>query len=226
MKKDVKLDKDRVKKEIIKSGQILFENRLVVGPGGNISFRTGNLFYITPSGKGFDELKEENIIGIEINSKEIVEGEGVPSSEVAMHRDVYIARGDIRCIIHTHPPITIAIIGAGAKIKPLYPDAALLPGDKIPIIDYVTVCTQELAVRVKEVITDYDVVLLKKHGLITVGNSLKEATIRSLMVEETAKMTIAARSIGKEAVMTGKEIKEMNNLEIEKYRRKLIKGSK
>jgi ribulose-5-phosphate 4-epimerase/fuculose-1-phosphate aldolase len=49
-------------------------------------------------------------------------------------------------------------------------------------------------------ITDYDVVLLKKHGLVAVGNSLKEATIRSLMAEETAKMIIAARSIGKEAI--------------------------
>jgi ribulose-5-phosphate 4-epimerase/fuculose-1-phosphate aldolase len=52
MKKDVKSDKNKVKKEIIESGQIVFENRLVIGPGGDISYRTGDLFYITPSGKG------------------------------------------------------------------------------------------------------------------------------------------------------------------------------
>ena len=212
-----------IKKEIIKYGKMLINKNLVVGPGGNISVRVNNIAYITPSGMSFDELNEGDLVGIDIKSKEIVEGERRPSSEVAMHRDTYMLRDDINCIIHTHPPITIAVIGAGIEIKPLYPDFALFLGDKIPVIDYVTVCTQELANEVTKVISDYDAVLLKKHGLITVGKNLKEAMIKTILVEETAKMIVAARTIGKEAVITDKEIEDMNNLEIERYRKKLMK---
>lgn len=223
MKNNSKQIKNKIKREIVKCGKDLLEKRLVVGPGGNISFRISEIAYITPSGKGFDELTDNDIIGIDIESKKIVDGAGVPSSEVSMHHDTYIARDDIQCIIHTHPPITIAIIGAGAKIRPLYPDAALFLGSRIPIIDYVTVCTQKLADKVSKVLTGSNVVILKKHGLITVGSSIREAMIRTLLVEETARMIVAARSIGEEAAMSDEEIDEMNNLEIEKYRKELIK---
>lgn len=47
--------------------------------------------------------------------------------------------------------------------------------------------------------------------------------IKTILVEETAKMIVAARTIGKEAVITDKEIEDMNNLEIERYRKKLMK---
>lgn len=214
---------DRLKKQIIVCGNYLLENKLVIGPGGNISCRQADITYITPSGKSFDELSTEDIIGIDIKSKKIIEGKGTPSSEVSMHRGIYLKRKDVKWIIHTHPPISIAIIGAGAEIRPLYPDVALFLGKKVPVLDYITVCTQRLADKVVEVIADHNAVLLKRHGLITVGTSIKEAVIRTMLVEETAKMIVAARTIGKESIMIDSEIEEMNNLEIEKYRREIIK---
>ncbi len=90
MKNKDNQDRNNYKKEIIKCGRTLIEKYLVIGPGGNISFRIGDLAYITPSGIGFDELNEDDIVGINIDSKKIVEGMGVPSSEVSMHRDTYI----------------------------------------------------------------------------------------------------------------------------------------
>ncbi len=208
--------------ELIRHGIELMDKNLVIGPGGNISFRLNDLMFITPSGLSFDELNENDIVQINIETKEIIKGDRKPSSEAAMHRDIYINRSDVNYIIHTHPPITIAISGAGAKIRPLYPDFALLLGNEIPVIDYVTPCTQILADKISEIITDNNVIIMKKHGLVTVGKSFKEALVRTFMVEESAKMIVAARSIGKEEVMTEKEIKEMNSLKIEKYRKKLI----
>ena len=64
-----------------------------------------------------------------------------------------------------------------------------------------------------------------KHGLTVVGKNFKEAWIRTVLIEETAKMIAAARSIGSEAIMTSKEIDDMNNLEIEKYRKKIMEES-
>ena len=211
--------------ELIRYGKMISSKNLVVGPGGNISFKDGNICYITPSGLDFNEIGPKDLVGVDIGTKLIVYGNGKPSSEISMHIKVYRARPDISIVFHSHPPFTIGIIGAGAKISALFPDFALFLGQEIPVIDYTTPCTEKLADMVSEVIVDSNAITMLKHGLIVVGKNFKEAWIRTVLVEETAKMIAAARSIGSEAIITSKEIDDINNLEIEKYRKKVMEES-
>ena len=215
----------KIKSELVKYGKMINDRNLVVGPGGNISSKVGDTVYLTPSGLGFDEISIEDIVGIDLDTKEIIDGNRRPTSEVAMHIEIYRVRKDINVIFHTHPPITIGVIGAGVEIKPLFPDFPLFLGDKVPIIEYVTPCTQKLANLVKKNIGKYEALTLKKHGLIVVAKNFKEAWVKTVLIEETAKMIVAARTIGKEAVISSKEINDINNLEIEQYRKKLMKES-
>ena len=216
---------EKTMEELISYGKKISEKNLVVGPGGNISFKEGNICYITPSGLDFTELNPQDLVGVDIDSKLIVYGNKKPSSEIAMHIKIYKARPDVSVVFHSHPPMTIGIIGAGAKVSALFPDFALFLGQEIPVIDYTTPCTEKLADMVSEVIVENDAVTMLKHGLVVVGKNFKETLIRTVLVEETAKMIAAARSIGSEAIMTSKEIDDMNNLEIEKYRKKLMEES-
>ncbi|MCL5071458.1 MAG: class II aldolase/adducin family protein [Actinobacteria bacterium] len=215
----------KIKEEIIKYGKMINDRNLVVGPGGNISHREGNIVFLTPSGLGFDEIGIEDIVCMDLNTREITSGTRRPTSEVAMHMEIYGAREDVNTIFHTHPPITIGVIGAGVEIKPLFPDFPLFLGKKVPIIEYTTPCTQELADLVKKNIGNYEALTLKKHGLIVVAKNFREAWVKTVLIEETAKMIVAARTLGKEAVITSEEIDEINNLEIEKYRKRLMKDS-
>ncbi len=219
----VKLEKSM--DELISYGKMISSKNLVVGPGGNISFKEGNICYITPSGLDFNEIEPKDLVGVDITTKLIVYGDKKPSSEISMHIKVYRARQDISIIFHSHPPVTIGIIGAGAKISALFPDFALFLGQEIPVIDYTTPCTEKLADMVSEVIVDNNAITMLKHGLVVVGKNFKEAWIRTLLVEETAKMITAARAIGSEATITSKEIDDINNLEIEKYRKKIMEKS-
>ncbi|MES0341665.1 MAG: class II aldolase/adducin family protein [Candidatus Humimicrobiaceae bacterium] len=216
---------ERSMDELIRYGKMMSGKNLVVGPGGNTSFKDGNICYITPSGLDFNEIKPEDLVGVDIDTKLIVYGNKKPSSEISMHIKIYKARPDISVIFHSHPPVTIGIIGAGAKVSALFPDFALFLGQEIPVIDYTTPCTEKLADMVSEAIVDNDAVTMLKHGLTVVGKNFKEAWIRTVLIEETAKMVAAARSIGSEAIMTSKEIDDMNNLEIEKYRKKIMEES-
>ncbi len=211
--------------ELIRYGKMISDKNLVVGPGGNISFKDGNICYITPSGLDFNEIGPKDLVGVDIDTKLIVYGNKKPSSEISMHIKVYRARPDITVIFHSHPPVTIGIIGAGAKISALFPDFALFLGQEIPVIDYTTPCTEKLADMVSEVIVDSNAITMLKHGLIVVGKNFKEAWIRTVLVEETARMITAARSIGSEAIITSKEIEDINDLEIEKYRKKVMEES-
>ena len=208
--------------ELIRYGKMISGKNLVVGPGGNISFKDGNICYITPSGLDFNEIGPKDLVGVDIDTKLIVYGNKKPSSEISMHIKVYRARPDISVVFHSHPPVTIGIIGAGAKVSALFPDFALFLGREIPVIDYTTPCTEKLADMVSEVIVDSNAITMLKHGLIVVGKNFKEAWTRTVLVEETAKMIAAARSIGTEAIITAKEIDDINDLEIEKYRKKIM----
>ena len=211
--------------ELIRYGKMISGKNLVVGPGGNISFKDGNICYITPSGLDFNEIGPKDLVGVDIDTKLIVYGNKKPSSEISMHIKVYRARPDISVVFHSHPPVTIGIIGAGAKVSALFPDFALFLGREIPVIDYTTPCTEKLADMVSEVIVDSNAITMLKHGLIVVGKNFKEAWTRTVLVEETAKMIAAARSIGTEAIITAKEIDDINDLEIEKYRKKIMEES-
>ena len=211
--------------ELIRYGKMISGKNLVVGPGGNISFKNGNICYITPSGLDFNEIGPKDLVGVDIDTKLIVYGNKKPSSEISMHIKVYRARPDISVVFHSHPPVTIGIIGAGAKVSALFPDFALFLGREIPVIDYTTPCTEKLADMVSEVIVDSNAITMLKHGLIVVGKNFKEAWTRTVLVEETAKMIAAARSIGTEAIITAKEIDDINDLEIEKYRKKIMEES-
>lgn len=83
-------------------------------------------------------------------------------------------------------------------------------GGKLPIIDYITPATQELADEVGKNLINYDAVLLRKHGVTVVGKNLRETWIRSILIEETAKMIVAARAIGEDAAISPEEVEGIN----------------
>ena len=215
----------KLKESLIEFGKLINQNNLVVGPGGNLSIRVGDVCYITPSGLSFTEIKSDDLVGIDIESNTIISGTKRPSSETLMHISIYKVRKEINAIFHIHPPYTIAVVGADIEIKPLFPDFALYLGEKVKNIEYVTPCTAELATIMAKEISNVDAIAMKKHGLTVIAKNMKEAWVKTLLVEESDKMIVAARTVGKEAVITKEEIDKINNLEIEQYRKKLMKDN-
>ncbi len=217
---------DKVKEEIVYYAQRLIKDGLVTGPGGNISARYENIMFISPSGFSFDDAKPEDYVGVDIDSGQIVEGTNRPSSEVLMHLGCYRKRADIQAIVHIHPPLATGIISAGMNLKPMYPDFYIYLGSNIPHIDYVTVTTPRLAKAVEKVIGSANVVLMRNHGALTVGSNLPQAYYRAQIIEEGAKVLLAALTVGKPRYLTEDEMRELDNLSSEKYRRELLESMK
>jgi len=170
---DKNLEKTMV--ELIRYGQMISSHNLVVRPGGNISFKYNNICYITPSELGFNKIGPEDFVGVDITRKKIVSGKRKPSSEISIHIDIYQARPDISIIFYTHPPVTIGIIGAGARIRALFPDFIVYLGQEIPVIGYTTPCTQRLSDMISGKLEENNAVAMIKHGLTVVGKNFKEA---------------------------------------------------
>ena len=96
-----------LRSEIIKYSKMLNSKKLSALRSGNISSRYKDGFLITPSGKKYDTLKEEDIV--------FVSNEGnhdknlKPSSEWRFHKDIYLKKPDAKAIVHAHSPHATAV---------------------------------------------------------------------------------------------------------------------
>ena len=210
-----------IRQELVKWGRKIIEKKLVVGAGGNISARYEDIMLISPSGLGFDEISPEDYIPVSLETGKTLSS-GRPSSEVVMHWFCYQQRPDIRAVVHTHPPLTIGVIAGGGKIEPMFPDFVAYLGS-LGYVDYVTPCTPDLARAVQNQIKEKNGVLLIGHGVLTVGSNLKEAFQRTELIEESARILLAAKQFGEPRILSPEECEAIHNLDAEKYRMELIK---
>ena len=213
-----------VLEELIANAKSLVESGLVTGAGGNVSARDGEGMWISPSGFSFEDASPEDYPLVHIESGEILQGERRPSSEVLMHLAIFRARPMINAIIHTHPKMTIALTSAGHDLKAMYADYHVYLGWNVPHIDYVTVTTPQLADAVDEPFRADDCVgmVLRNHGAITVGSSIKEAMFRTAAIEEQAFIQWHALQVGTPSFLSDEEKKKLDDLGSEDYRRMLL----
>ena len=174
--------------EIISVSNEIYDKGLVPGKAGNISKRikssNGDIVAITPTLKSLSNLKEEDIVLVDMDGN--VLSKGKPSSEVNMHLEIYKKRPDVNAIVHTHSTYATGFAFSDKKIKRLE-GFGEIKNEYLPYIEYEKPGSAELAKNASEKIIGEDVLILKKHGVIRVSDSLKEAELLAVFVEESAK---------------------------------------
>ncbi len=174
---------DNVKK-LIKTSKNLYENKLVSGKSGNISIRLDDYIAITPTLKSLGDLTEEDIVLVDMESNCLTAGK--PSSEVGMHLAIYNKRKDVNAIVHVHSPYVTGFAFSDKKIKRLE-GFGQINQEYLSSIEYEKPGSQELALSASKGIKDEDVLILKNHGMICVGENLKETESLAMFIEESAK---------------------------------------
>ena len=170
--------------EIIDVSNEIYDKGLVSGKSGNISARFGNVVAITPTLKSLSNLNEEDIVLVDMEGNVLTKGK--PSSEVFMHLEIYKKRPDVQAIVHTHSPYATGFAFSNKRLKRLEGFGAIKQ-EYLSYIEYEKPGSDELAKSAGEGIGDEDVLILKNHGVICVSDSLKEAMLLAVFVEETAK---------------------------------------
>jgi L-fuculose-phosphate aldolase len=170
--------------EIISVSNEIYNKGLVSGKAGNISARFGDVVAITPTLKSLSNLNEEDIVLVNMEGEVLTKGK--PSSEVNMHLEIYKKRSDVNAIIHTHAPYTTGFAFSDKKIKRLE-GFGQIKKPYIASIEYEKPGTEELALSASDGIKEEDVLILKNHGVICVGENLKECESLAVFIEESAK---------------------------------------
>ncbi|MDB4868267.1 MAG: class aldolase/adducin family protein [Cohnella sp.] len=214
-----------IREELCRYAQKTVANKLVVGPGGNISARHDGKMYLSPSGFALDEIRPAQWVEVDIATGDMTDIGLRPSSEVLMHLYAYRANPDIGAIVHTHPPYCIAFTLVARDLPIMFPDQAALVGRTV-YVPYVLPTTDKLADAVVEKVNEASSILLGNHGLVTTGRNLREAYYRTEVVEESSKIYLIASAIREPKVMTSEEYEEIASLESEAYRIQLLQKMK
>jgi L-ribulose-5-phosphate 4-epimerase len=173
------------------------KNNLVTWTSGNISARDpqSGLVMIKPSGVKYVDLRPEHMVVVDLEG-DIVEGTLKPSSDTASHLYIYRARPDVNGVVHTHSRYATAFAALGKPI-PVYLTAH---GDEfgcpIPCGGFALIGGEEIGQVVIEAIGSSRAVLLKNHGVFTIGPNAEAALKAAVMVEDIAATVWLALQIG------------------------------
>ncbi len=192
--------------QIVAFGRRLVTARLTTGTGGNLSFfdRKEGLVAIKPSGVDYFEMKPEDVALFEPDGTP-VEVPKKPSSETAMHLEMYRRRDDIHAVVHTHSVFATTIACMGWELPAVHYLVGF-SGYKVPLAAYATFGTDELARNTADALGSFNAVLMANHGLLAVGPSLLRAFTTAEEVELVAQIYVRAKAMGEPVILPREEM--------------------
>ena len=169
---------------VIQAGHMLTEKKLIARTWGNISARISEEeFIITPSGRGYETLKPDDLVTVRISNC-TYEGDIKPSSEKGVHAASYALRKETRFIIHTHQYFASAVAAECRDTR------------FAPCADYGLPGSGKLRKNVETKVKqhpDKKMFLMARHGALILGNSPEEAFELAERLEEKSRELVEAR---------------------------------
>lgn len=183
------------------------ENNLVAWTSGNVSGRDpeSGLVVIKPSGLPFPDLTPENMVIVDLDGK-VVEASHGPSTDTASHLEVYRARVDVMGIVHTHSNYATAFAALGRPIPVCLTAVADEFGGPVPCAPYARIGGQAIGQAIVNNIGNSPAILMKHHGVFTLGPSVEKALKAAVMVEDIAKTVWLAMQLGEVEELPAEEI--------------------
>ncbi len=183
------------------------KNNLVTMTSGNVSGRDPetNLVVIKPSGVKFEELSPENMVIVDLEGN-VVEGALGPSSDTAAHNYIYQHRQDVFGIVHTHSNYATAFAAVGQSIPVYLTAIADEFGGPIPCGDYARIGGKAIGEEILRAIGNAPAILMKQHGVFTIGPTPEAALKAAVMVEDVAKTVWLALQIGQPMPLPEEEV--------------------
>ncbi len=149
-----------------------------------------------PHGFGFEEIRPNHLIVCDLQGKKI-EGKHERHSEIFIHTEIYKARPDVNCVVHSHPPYATAFGSLRQPLKPISHEGSIFH-EGLPLFDATTalIRTPELGQEVAKTLGKCRAVLMKNHGSTVVGSTIQEATLYAVFLEKAARVQLLATASG------------------------------
>ncbi len=197
-----------LRQEVIDTALAMSGEGLSPGTSGNVSARLGGGMLITPTGMTYNDLIPEDIVFIDDKGVP-AEDSRKPSSEWRFHLSAYAARSSAKAIVHTHSRFATALACTHKPIPAFHYMVAVAGGNDIPLADYATFGTSDLADSVASALKNRKACLMANHGQIACADSLEAALDLAHEVENLAAQYVAALQIGKPYILDKEEMERV-----------------
>jgi len=202
---------EQLKTELVELHLELPRHELVVWTSGNVSARdpeTG-LVVIKPSGIRYEDLRPEQMVVVDAQGQ-VVEGDLKPSSDTASHLYIYRHRPDVGGVVHTHSPYATAFAAVGRPIPVVLTAIADEFGGPIPCAGFALIGDESIGQVVIDSIGDSPAVLLKNHGVFTIGKTAEAAVKAAVMTEDNARTVWLALQLGTPDEIPAEEVAKLH----------------
>lgn len=207
----------KLKEDICEVGHRLYQHGYIAALEGNISIRISeNEILSTPAGVCKGYLTPDMIVTCDMAGGKL-DGSLRVSTEISMHLTAYQARPDARAVTHAHPPKSTGFAVAGIPLDRAVLAEVVVTLGCIPLAEYGTPSTQELADSIDRLIRVSDGVLLSNHGVITVGRDVYEAYFKMEVIEHFAEVSLVSRLLGRERLLPSEEVSRLMTLREKVY---------
>jgi len=200
-----------LKKQMLEVCRRMYVKGFVAANDGNVSTRINEKILITPTGKSKGFLMAEDLVWVDLDGKKL-EGKLRPTSELLMHLFVYKKRKDVKAVVHAHPAYSTALAIAGIKLPDSIMPEVITSLGKVPLAPYGTPSTREVPDSISDLIKYHDAIILRNHGVLTVGENLAEAYFRLERVEHYAQVFCLAKTLGKVRKLSPKQLEKLSEI--------------
>jgi L-ribulose-5-phosphate 4-epimerase len=203
---------ENLKIELVGLHLELPKNHLVVWTGGNVSARDpkSGLVAIKASGILYEELTPDHMVVVDLDGK-VMEGKYKPSSDVFSHLFIYRHRPDVFGVVHTHSRYATAFAAVGRPIPCVLTAMGDEFGGSIPCAPFALIGDEAIGKLVVEHIGSSPAVLLKNHGVFTVGENARAAVKAAVMTEDVAATVWMAMQIGEPLPIAPEDVKRLHD---------------
>lgn len=203
-------------------------SKYAVGAEGNISAKSDNGFLIKASGTRLDSLDCNDLVYCDYECSQLNNFSKKPSIEVSFHAFLMQMPG-INYVGHTHPTNILKVVCSNliedfAHWR-FFPDQVVYNGKKSCIVPYAmpgNKLTQNIKCNVENFVFDQgvfpSVILLKNHGIICCGATIKQCVIATEICEKSAEIFLSS-TLNNLNKLSQIEIDEIDNSEMEKFRK-------
>lgn len=202
---------NRLREEICRTGQSLFERGLTGGSTGNISVRLSDGGWLmTPTNASMGSLDPARLSLFDASGK-LLSGDA-PTKEAFLHFSMYGERGDAGAVVHLHSSHATAV----SILRDIDPEDVLPPltayyvmrVGRLPLVPYFAPGDMALAEAVRSLAGRHHAMLLANHGPVVAGTTLANAQFAAEELEETAKLFLMLQHHAKR-MLTAEQVDDL-----------------
>ena len=200
---------ERKIREMIQLCHNFYQKDLVCSTGGNISVRSDESIYITPTGVSLEGINKDNLIKLNLRGEIISDGK--PSQEYQMHLRLYQMNSHCQIVVHVHSPYIIATscMSKPNTIMPVYTPSYASRVGYLKILPFYFPGTEELNNAVGEEARKSESVILMNHGLVVWGKDFEKVRYVVEEIVENAKIFVFTQGKGKS--LSEEEVNKIKN---------------